>query len=139
LNPGAPIERVVFSNSRGLRLAATCAARVRAARCCDDRSRLRAARRRVEVDASLLRAFAEIDQRELLKGVRCPALLVCGDGDDEEREILAQARRALPLLPAGSRLEVTAGAPHGFGDQDQAVINAFSSFDPLLARASAAE
>ncbi|MBS2027068.1 MAG: alpha/beta fold hydrolase [Deltaproteobacteria bacterium] len=49
--------------------------------------------------------------------VKAPTLLVFGDGDDEERHALALGRAALPKLPDGSRLEVIAGAPHGFGAQ----------------------
>jgi pimeloyl-ACP methyl ester carboxylesterase len=68
------------------------------------------------VDGQLFRDFADVDAQALLAQVRCPTLLVVGDGDDEERQVLARAREALPLLPQGSRLEVIEGAPHGFGD-----------------------
>ncbi len=46
-----------------------------------------------------------------------------GDGDDEERQLLEHARRALPQLPDGSRLRVIAGAPHGFGEAYHQVID----------------
>ena len=50
-------------------------------------------------------------------------LLIDGDGDDEERQALAHARQGLPLLPAGSRVELVAGSPHTIfeGHLDQAV------------------
>ena len=70
----------------------------------------------VLVGRSLLEAFAGIDPATLLAPVRCPVLLVYGgdDHDSEEQQLLAHARRWLPLLPHGSRLHVTAGADHSY-------------------------
>ena len=66
----------------------------------------------VVASAELLEALADCDQAALFGRLRCPVLLIDGDGDDEERQSLANARRGLPLLPAGSRVELLAGSPH---------------------------
>lgn len=79
-------------------------------------------RRTVVVDGTLLDEFGRIDQRKLLAPVGCPVLLVHGDGDEEERALLENSRRAMALLPAGSRLVVEPGAGHGFDGHYDAVI-----------------
>jgi putative redox protein len=66
----------------------------------------------VVADVSLLEELMGCDQRALFARVTCPVLLIDGDGDSEELDYLALARRGLPLLPAGSRIEVVAGCPH---------------------------
>ncbi len=74
------------------------------------------------VGKELIAVFGAIDQRTLVGGLNCPVLLIHGNDptDQEERELLARSRRALPLLPAGSRLEVIDGASHGLrGHMDQ--------------------
>ena len=67
------------------------------------------ARAAVVTSAELLEALADCDQAALFARLRCPVLLIDGDGDDEERQSLANARRGLPLLPPGSRVELLAG------------------------------
>lgn len=47
-----------------------------------------------------------VDQRELLSHVHVPVLLVHSGGDDGEADHISLSRDALPLLPAGSRMEV---------------------------------
>ncbi len=65
-----------------------------------------------------LREFGERDQDALLGPIRCPMLLIHGDDDPEERELLRLSRQA--TLPEGSRLEVIHGAPHSFdGHMDE--------------------
>jgi pimeloyl-ACP methyl ester carboxylesterase len=76
----------------------------------------------IVVEAEMLRDFAVIDPESLLRNVTCPVLMIAGDGDDEERQILRHARTALARLPAESRLEVIEGAPHGFGDRMGEVV-----------------
>jgi hypothetical protein len=39
-------------------------------------------------------------------------LIIHGDGDEEERKLLAQSRKGMELLPAESRLVVLPGANH---------------------------
>jgi pimeloyl-ACP methyl ester carboxylesterase len=64
------------------------------------------------VSAELLEEFERFDQSELLKPLRCPVLIIHGDGDEEERKLLAQSRKAISRLPQGSKLIVLEGANH---------------------------
>jgi pimeloyl-ACP methyl ester carboxylesterase len=68
--------------------------------------------RRTVVDGKLLEECGSFDQGELLRHVRCPVLVIHGDGDDEERKLLTQSRMGMERLPAGSRLVVLPGANH---------------------------
>jgi pimeloyl-ACP methyl ester carboxylesterase len=62
--------------------------------------------------------FAERDQHSLLEPIKTPILLIHGDNDPEERQLLALSQQA--TLPAGSRLEIVKGAGHSFeGHMDQ--------------------
>jgi pimeloyl-ACP methyl ester carboxylesterase len=59
------------------------------------------------------RTLREFEERgDLLAGIRSPVLLIHGDNDPEERELLEISRKA--TLPKGSRLEVIHGAGHSF-------------------------
>jgi pimeloyl-ACP methyl ester carboxylesterase len=63
-----------------------------------------------------LREFEE--RGDLLAEIKSPVLLIHGDSDPEERELLKNSRTA--TLPQGSRLEVIHGAGHSFeGYMDQ--------------------
>ncbi len=76
----------------------------------------------VVTSAALLKALVDGDHAALFGGVRCPVLLIDGDGDDEERQALAQARQGLPLLPAGSRVALLPGSPHNLeGHLDEVI------------------
>ena len=91
-------------------------------------------RAQVVAGAELLNDLVTGDQDALLGGVRCPVLLIDGDGDDEERQALAHARQGLPLLPAGSRVELIPGSPHNLeGHLDQAVALLLAWFAEHLA------
>jgi len=48
--------------------------------------------------------------------VKCPILIIHGDGDEEERMLLQHSKAGMTFLPDDSRLEVIAGASHGFYD-----------------------
>ncbi len=73
-------------------------------------------------DVSLLEELVGCDQEALFARVPCPVLLIDGDGDEEELEYLALARRGLSLLPSGSRIEVVPGCPHNLvGHLDQVI------------------
>jgi len=76
----------------------------------------------VVTSASLLQALVDGDHPALFDGVRCPVLLIDGDGDEEERQALAQARQGLPLLPAGSRVALLPGSPHNLAGHLDEVI-----------------
>jgi pimeloyl-ACP methyl ester carboxylesterase len=66
------------------------------------------------VDAQFLADLTAGDQESLLSAVRCPVLIIHGDGDAEERLLLQTSRRGLRFLPPGSAIEVLPGARHGF-------------------------
>ena len=69
-----------------------------------------------------IEAFGTTDFREDLKKFTVPTMLVHGDAD-RIVPIDISARKAHPLLP-GSRLEVLAGAPHGFPATHAEQLNA---------------
>ncbi len=76
----------------------------------------------VVTSAGLLESLVDCDQAALFGGVRCPVLLIDGDGDDEERQSLAHAHEGLPLLPAGSRVALLPGSPHNLeGHLDEVI------------------
>ena len=80
------------------------------------------ARSTVVTSAALLQALVDCDPAALFESVRCPVLLIDGDGDDEERQALAQARQGLALLPAGSRVALLPGSPHNLeGHLDEVI------------------
>ena len=92
------------------------------------------ARRTVVASAELLEALVDCDQAALFGGVRCPVLLIDGDGDDEERQALAHARQGLPLLPAGSRVALLPGSPHNLeGHLDEVIALLLDWFAEHLA------
>lgn len=68
----------------------------------------------IVVPAEMLADFATFDQARFLGRVRCPVLIVNGDGDAEERQYIEISRAALRYLPKASRHEIIAGAAHGF-------------------------
>jgi pimeloyl-ACP methyl ester carboxylesterase len=80
-------------------------------------------RQRVVVSQAMLDGFAGMTRAQLLARARCPILIVNGDGDDEERLLTATVGRARAHLPPGSRIDIIAGAPHGFGPHYQEVID----------------
>jgi pimeloyl-ACP methyl ester carboxylesterase len=83
----------------------------------------RADGRRVVVSQAMLDGFATMTTAGLLARARCPIFILNGDGDDEERLLTATVGRARAQLPPGSRVDIIAGAPHGFGAQYQDVID----------------
>jgi pimeloyl-ACP methyl ester carboxylesterase len=91
-------------------------------------------RSQVVADSGLLDELVTCDQAALLGGVRCPVLLIDGDGDEDERQALAHARQGLPLLPSGSRVELIADSPHNLqGHLDQAIALLLDWFAEHLA------
>jgi pimeloyl-ACP methyl ester carboxylesterase len=69
---------------------------------------------RIVIDSQMLRDFAEFDQVAILGRVRCPVLLINGDGDAEERMLAEISKAALGFLPPDSQHEIISGAAHGF-------------------------
>lgn len=81
------------------------------------------AREATIIAADTLAAFSTINQRQLLSAIRCPVLLVHGGQliEGEEHQLLTHSRVGLPMLPAGSRLEVLRGADHSLLDYIEVV------------------
>lgn len=73
-------------------------------------------RKTVIVDKQMLMDFEEVNQRELLKHVTCPVLIVHGNnqGDEEELLLLERSKRAMQYLSSDSKLEIIDGATHSF-------------------------
>ncbi len=82
----------------------------------------------VIVEAQMLDEFERIDQPKLLQSVKCPVLIIHGDGDDEERMLLQRSRAGMSYLSAGSRLDVITGAGHGFYDHLDDLIERMQSW-----------
>lgn len=92
------------------------------------------ARATVVVSAELLEALVACDQAALFGPVRCPVMLIDGDGDEEERQSLAHARQGLPLLPPGSRVALVPGSPHNLeGHLDEVIALLLEWFAQHLA------
>jgi pimeloyl-ACP methyl ester carboxylesterase len=80
-------------------------------------------RQEVIVESQMLKDFAEIDQPKLLSRVECPVLIIHGDNDSEERQLLERSRQGLHYLPKESRLEVIPGANHSFLNHMDRVVD----------------
>lgn len=76
----------------------------------------------IQIGQNILDTFADIDQKALLQSVPIPVLLIHGDGDEEERELLENSKAGFAYLPEGSRLELLHGATHSFAGQYNTVI-----------------
>ncbi|MPV37428.1 alpha/beta hydrolase family protein [Georgenia subflava] len=76
-----------------------------------------AAREYSVISRQTLADYSLIDQAELLGAARVPVLLVHGESDANETELVTLSREGLPLLPDGSRLEIIDGAAHGMRDR----------------------
>lgn len=68
------------------------------------------------VDAQLLHDFATADQVKRFRGARVPVLLINGNSADDSAEVARCEgnRRAMQLLPPGSKHVVIEGAKHSF-------------------------
>lgn len=73
-------------------------------------------RKTVFIDKQMLIDFEEINQKELLKPVACPVLIIHGDNkeDQEELLLLQRSKKGMHYLSSSSKLEVIADANHTF-------------------------
>ncbi|MFC7392939.1 alpha/beta hydrolase [Scopulibacillus cellulosilyticus] len=73
-------------------------------------------RRNILVDKQMLKAFEEINQKELLEQVACPVLMIHGNdkNDEEECLLLQRSIKGMQYLPEESKLEIIDGANHSF-------------------------
>ncbi|WP_028776113.1 alpha/beta hydrolase [Shimazuella kribbensis] len=72
--------------------------------------------RKVIIDKQMLLDFELIDQKELLTNVKCPVLILNGDGDEEEWDLYQLSRQGMKWLSKDSKLELIQGAIHSFTD-----------------------
>ncbi len=82
-------------------------------------------RQKIVIARETLDYFAQIDAKRIFAPVQSPLLIIHGDADWEERTLLENSRRALEhdWLPARSHLEVIHGAPHGFDNHLERIID----------------
>jgi pimeloyl-ACP methyl ester carboxylesterase len=74
----------------------------------------RGPRRAMIIDKQMLDDFAEFDQQMYFSKIACPVLVINGDGDSEELVLKEVSKKAMHLLPTGSRHEILHGANHQF-------------------------
>lgn len=71
-------------------------------------------RKKTIIDERILKDFELINQKELLKDVNCPVLIIHGNNDEEEKLLYERSKAAIGLLSKDSKLEVIDGADHSF-------------------------
>ncbi len=74
------------------------------------------------IDRKILEGFELINQKKILKRVKCPILLIHGNNDEEENLLYERSKVAINLLSADSQLEVINGADHSFLDHFDIVV-----------------
>ena len=79
-------------------------------------------RNKIVVDKRILKDFELINQKELLKNVNCPVLIIHGNNDEEEKLLYERSKTAMTLLSNVSKLEVIDGANHNFLDHFHIVV-----------------
>lgn len=79
-------------------------------------------RKKIVVDKRILKGFELINQKELLKDVNCPVLIIHGNNDEEERLLYERSKAAMTLLSRDSKLEVIDGANHSFLEHFDIVV-----------------
>ena len=75
-----------------------------------------------KISKEILDAFSEIEQKELLKDINVPILIIHGDKGEEEKELLKRSKKALKILPSDSQLKVVEDARHGIREDYHIVI-----------------
>ena len=80
-------------------------------------------REKIIIDREMLDGFELINQKELLKDIKCPVLIIHGNNDEEERLLYERSKIGMDLLSTDSKLKVIDGADHSFLDQFDIVIN----------------
>jgi pimeloyl-ACP methyl ester carboxylesterase len=76
----------------------------------------------IKTDVHIFEEILAIDQKKLLSKVHCPVLIIHGNADQGEKDLLPFSQKALKLLPHGSELEIIPGAGHLFLDHVAEVI-----------------
>ena len=76
-----------------------------------------------KVSKKMLNSFNEINQKNLLKNIECPVLIIHGDQGQEEKELLKRSKKAIKLLNKKSKLKVIKGEKHGLRHNYDRVID----------------
>jgi len=71
-------------------------------------------RAKIIIDKQMLIDFESINQKELLKDITCPVLIIHGNNEEEEILLCERSKRAMTLLSEDSKLEIIDGANHSF-------------------------
>ncbi|MBU5482697.1 alpha/beta hydrolase [Clostridium sp. MSJ-11] len=71
-------------------------------------------RKEIIIDKQMLMDFELINQKELLKDISCPILIIHGNNDEEENLLYKRSRNGMLLISKDSRLEIINGADHSF-------------------------
>jgi pimeloyl-ACP methyl ester carboxylesterase len=73
-------------------------------------------RNKIVIDKQMLKDFEEINQPELLKRVKCAVLIIHGNNEKDEEELLLleRSKRGMQYLPKNSKLQIIDGATHSF-------------------------
>lgn len=79
-------------------------------------------RKKIVIDKRILKDFELINQKEVLKDVNCPVLIIHGNNDEEEKLLCERSKVAMSLLSSDSKLEVIEGANHSFLEYFDIVI-----------------
>jgi pimeloyl-ACP methyl ester carboxylesterase len=79
-------------------------------------------REKIIIDRKIIEGFELINQKELLGRIKCPTLLIHGDGDEEESLLYERSKVAINMLSADSRIEVINESNHSFLDHFDMVV-----------------
>lgn len=79
-------------------------------------------RKKIVIDKRILKDFELINQKELLKDVNCPVLIIHGNHEVEEKLLYEKSKAAMTLLSSDSKLEVIDEANHSFLEHFDTVV-----------------
>ena len=87
-------------------------------------------RKLVKIDGNLLKDIQAINQKKLLSKIVCPVLIIHGDSDQQERDLLESSKKGLAYLSPSSQLKIMQGANHTFLDVSNKVIGLIKEWLP---------
>lgn len=79
-------------------------------------------REKIVIDKRILEDFELINQKELLKDINCPVLIIHGNNEVEEKLLCERSKTAITLLSSDSKLAVIDGADHSFLEHFDIVV-----------------
>jgi alpha-beta hydrolase superfamily lysophospholipase len=80
-------------------------------------------REKIIINKQMLIDFDSINQKELLKSITCPVLIIHGNNEEEEILLCERSKRAMTLLSEDSKLEIIDGANHSFIEHYDVLID----------------